>query len=79
MANVNSKYFFLLSICLALLACNPYKGFKGVNPKGMSNKTAPSQELKDDYKKASKKMKRQYKKEMRKRRNRMGSKPENTP
>lgn len=70
---------FCCLLLIVLFACNPYAGFKGVNKKGMSNGKAPSQELKEGYKKANKKMNKKYKKEMKKRQKRMGSRPENTP
>ena len=61
-------FFFILS----LLACNPYKGFKGVDKKGMGN-TLPSQQVKQGYEKSTKKQARAYKREMRKRAKRMGT------
>ncbi len=75
---VNSKrnIVFTLTLLLFCFACNPYKGSKGVNPKGMKVNKAPSQELKEDYKKASKKMQRKYKRSMKKRLKRMGTKPD---
>lgn len=65
--------FFVLFSLLFTLACNPYKGFKGVNKKGMKNNTTPSEELYDGHKKSGKRMKRQYKREMKKRKKRMGT------
>jgi len=64
--------------CLLLLfigtntACNPYKGFSGVNSKGMKVNKAPSQKLDEDYKKQEKKMKRRYERETKKRERQRG-------
>ena len=55
-------------------ACNPYKGFKGVNPKGMKKNKLPSTELREDHKASEKKMLRKYRRELKKRKNKMGSK-----
>ncbi len=63
-------YFILFSF---LVACNPYKGFKGVDDKGMSNGKLPSQEVKAGYEKSIKKQKRSYKREMKKRAKRLGT------
>ena len=62
-------------LCLLLfVACGgPYKGFKGVTDKGMKTSVTPSQELRDDYDKMSKKMQRKYKKEMKQRAKRLGT------
>ncbi|MBD98737.1 MAG: hypothetical protein CMO34_02755 [Verrucomicrobia bacterium] len=69
-----SKSFFLLTCLFLLFGCsNPYKGFKGVETKGMKKKKLPSQQLRDDYDKASKKMVRAYKKEQKKTKRRLGS------
>ncbi|MEQ8909674.1 MAG: hypothetical protein RIC95_10810 [Vicingaceae bacterium] len=81
MGNAKSAYQLAI-LCLLFsfcLACNPYAGFKGVNKKGMSNNKAPSQELKEDYKKSTKRMNRKYKREMKRRKKRMGSQPKKTP
>lgn len=67
-----SVIVILFSI-ITLSACNPYKGFKGVNKKGMKYNTTPSEELYDNQKKSSKRMQRQYDREMKKRRKRMGT------
>ena len=68
------KPHFLFYCLILLFACgNPYKGFKGVETKGMKKKKPPSQQLKDDYDKASRKMVRAYKKEQKKTKKRLGS------
>lgn len=72
----NRNITLSLLLLLFCLACNPYKGSKGLNPKGMKANKAPSQELKEDYKKATKRMNRKYKRSMKKRLKRMGTKPE---
>ena len=64
-------FYFLLFV--SLLGCNPYKGFKGVDDKGMSNGKLPSQEVKSGYEKSIKKQKRAYKREMKKRAKRLGT------
>lgn len=63
----------LFFLTVAFLSCNPYKGFKGVDKKGMSNNKLPSQEVKDGYEKSVKKQKRSYKREMKKRAKRLGT------
>lgn len=68
---MKSKVFLFLLVCL--MACNPYKGFKGVNKKGMKTNTTPSQELRDDYDARGKKAKRRYKREMKRRKKRLGT------
>lgn len=65
--------FFVFLSLLFTLACNPYKGFTGVNKKGMKNNTTPSEELYDGHKKSTKRMQRKYDREMKKRRKRMGT------
>jgi len=69
------KQILLFSTLLILFwACsNPYKGFKGVNPKGMKNNKLPSTELREGHKKSEKKMKRKYRREMKKRQKEMGN------
>ncbi len=64
----------LICISLLLLACNPYKGFKGVEKKGMKKRKTPSQELRDDYEKLGKKSQRAYKKEMKRKHKKLGTK-----
>lgn len=66
---------FTLLIGLFLLAAcgNPYKGFSGIEKKGMKKNKPPSQQLRDDYDKAGKKMKRAYKKEQKRVKKRLGS------
>lgn len=69
-----SKNLFILSIaCLCLLACNPYRGFRGVDKKGMKRGKLPSQELKGDYDKLNKKAQRKYRREMKKNHKRLGT------
>ena len=70
--NMKSRILYSLIIIL-LAACNPYKGFKGVEKKGMKTGKPPSQEIRDDYKKTSKKSEKNYKKEMKKRKRRLGT------
>jgi hypothetical protein len=70
----NKVVVLVLFSLLFTVACNPYKGFKGVNKKGMKYNSTPSEELYDNQKKSSKRMNRQYKREMKKRRKRMGTK-----
>lgn len=67
---------FIILISISISACNPYKGFTGVTPKGMKKSTLPSQEVRNDYKRSEKKMKRQYKREMKRRTKKMGSTPQ---
>jgi hypothetical protein len=62
-------------LLIMLFSCgNPYKGFHGVDDKGMKTNKPPSVEIREDYDKQSKKMKRQYKREMKRRKRRLGSK-----
>ena len=65
------RILFILIIVFA--GCNPYKGFTGVNPKGMKKNKLPSTELREDYDKKQKKMSRKYQKEMKKRTKEMGT------
>ncbi len=67
------KTFLFICIALILNACGPYRGFKGVNKKGMKNNEMPSETIRKDYKKSEKKMKRQYKRETKKRAKRLGT------
>ena len=56
-----------------LFSCgNPYKGFKGVDKKGMSVRKTPSQELKEDMKKSEKRMQRRYKRDMKRKKKKLG-------
>jgi len=64
---------FYVAALVALSSCGPYRGFKGVNDKGMKNNEMPSERVRDDYKKSEKKMQRQYNREMRKRAKRLGT------
>lgn len=57
----------LVGVLMALISCNPYKGFKGVDPKGMGNKP-PSVRIADDMKKDQKKSNRKMKREMKRKR-----------
>jgi hypothetical protein len=70
------RNLLLILITTLIIACNPYKGFKGVDKKGMKTSITPSQEIRDSYDSKSKKMKRRYKKEMKRRRKRLGTQPE---
>ena len=63
----------IIITALLLSACGPYRGFKGVNDKGMKNNEMPSERVRKDYKKSEKKMQRQYNREMRKRAKRLGT------
>lgn len=67
---------FVLFALMFTVSCNPYKGFKGVNKKGMKYNTTPSEELYDNQKKSTKRMQRKYDREMKKRRKRMGTEME---
>ncbi len=66
-------------LSLLLSACNPYRGFHGVDKKGMKKNKLPSQEIKEDYDKMSKKAKRAYKKEVKRRKKRLGTKETSIP
>lgn len=66
------KPLLYLTCLIIIFSCNPYKGFKGVNPKGMSKSKAPSQQLKDDMAKSDKKMKKRYDKEMKRKKRKYG-------
>ena len=64
---------FSLLLVMALASCyNPYKGFDGVDDKGMG-RTPPSLELSDSKVKSQKKAQKRYKKMMKKRRKEMGT------
>ena len=67
------KLALYIGILLFLTACGPYRGFKGVDKKGMKNNELPSQTIRKDYKHSEKKMKRQYKREMKKKAKRLGT------
>ena len=60
--------------CISLLCgCyNPYKGFDGVDDKGMG-RTPPSMQISDDYKKQQKKQNRRNKRVMKKRKRELGT------
>ena len=68
-----------LLILIVAASCNPYKGFRGVDKKGMKKNKPPSQELREDYEKMNKKSSRAYKREARKRKKRLGTKESSTP
>lgn len=67
------QLIIFISTILLFLSCGPYRGFKGVNDKGMKNNEMPSERVRDDYRKKEKKMQRQYNTEMRKRAKRLGT------
>ncbi len=68
-----AHFVALLTLLMVMVSCNnPYKGFKGVNKKGMSTRKTPSQELKEDYEDAGKKMQRRYKREMKRKKKKYG-------
>lgn len=69
------KLLSTLLIAILLTACGPYRGFKGVNKKGMKTRKTPSQEIRDGYEQASKRMKRKYRREMKRKQKKMGTKP----
>jgi len=69
---IKSPLFIFLSVLL-LSACGPYRGFTGVNDKGMKKNEMPSERVRKDYKKSERKMQRQYNREMRKRAKRLGT------
>lgn len=76
----NKKVVGLLMVLLLLIsACNPYRGFKGVDKKGMKKNKLPSQELRQDYEKMNKRARRAYKKETKQRKKRLGTKESSTP
>ncbi len=60
------------SLLLVLVSCNPYKGFSGVDPKGMGKKP-PSVRIADDMKKSQKKGNRKIKREMKRKQKRYGA------
>jgi uncharacterized protein YxeA len=66
------KYSLLLILSLILIGCNPYKGFTGVDPKGMGRKP-PSVKISDDIQKSQKKGNRKMKREMKKKRKKYGA------
>jgi len=61
-----------IAIASLLFSCSPYKGFKGVDKKGMGRKP-PSVEVSDGYQKDQKKGKRKYKREMKRKRREYGA------
>lgn len=67
------KLIFFVATLFLFSSCGPYRGFKGVNDKGMKNNEMPSERVRKDYKKSEKKMQRQYNREMRKRAKRLGT------
>lgn len=63
----------LLLLIFSLSSCyNPYKGFDGIDDKGM-DRTPPSMKLSESYDKEQKKMDRKLRKMMKKRRKVMGT------
>lgn len=62
------KYSLIIgSLLIVLAGCNPYKGFSGVDPKGMGKKP-PSVRIADDMQKSQKKGNRKMKREMKRKR-----------
>ncbi len=68
------KVLSITLFLLTLISCNPYKGFSGVDDKGMGRKP-PSVEMTESFEKSQKKSNRHFKKEMRKRKKKFGSEP----
>lgn len=70
---MNLKLLLLIFGSSLLVACyNPYKGFDGVDDKGMG-RTPPSLQISKDYKKQQKKQNRRNKKLMKKRKQELGT------
>lgn len=69
---MKTKCIYIIVIIL-FASCGPYRGFKGVSPKGMKNNEMPSESVRKDYRKSERKMQRQYNREMRKRAKRLGT------
>lgn len=63
----NKAIGFLIVGFISISGCNPYKGFKGVDKKGMGRKP-PSVEVVNGYEKDQKKGNRKMKREMKRRR-----------
>ena len=71
---IKNKFIICLLFCgFFAFSCNPYKGFEGVNPKGMKKNESPSVKLREEHKKSEKKMQRKYRREMKKRKRKMGN------
>tara|TARA_R110002049_G_scaffold216946_3_gene388378 strand:+ start:557 stop:772 length:216 start_codon:yes stop_codon:yes gene_type:complete len=67
------KYSLIFgSLLIVLVSCNPYKGFSGVDPKGMGKKP-PSVRIADDMQKSQKKSNRRAKREMKRKRKLYGA------
>lgn len=67
------KPSLFLLLLFGLVSCyNPYKGFDGVDDKGMG-RTPPSMKLSKSYDKKQKRMERKHRKMMKKRRREMGT------
>lgn len=67
---IRVSFLFLL---IFLLSCyNPYKGFKGIDDKGMG-KTPPSMKLSKSYERKQKRMERRHRKMMKERRKTLGT------
>jgi len=64
--------FLFIAFLISMASCNPYKGFKGVDDKGMGRK-APSIEMTESFEKVNKKNNRKMKRKMKKRQKRMGA------
>jgi|GEM_PF-1595740 len=76
---IKSLYTLFILFSLILGSCNPYKGFKGVDKKGMKKNKPPSQELREDYEKMNKRSSKAYKKEQKRRKKRLGTNESSTP
>lgn len=73
---LNKKVFRLVILSifsLVLIACNPYRAFKGVDTSEIRGGNSPSQKIHKAHKKQEKKATKRYNKEMKKRKKRMGS------
>ena len=67
------KQLFIFILALPFTACyNPYKGFDGIDDKGMG-RTPPSMEMSKDYKRKEKRMQRRNKRIMKKRKQELGT------
>lgn len=73
------RFFGLCLLITFLLACNPYKGFHGVDKKGMKKNKLPSQELRKDVERQNRKARKAYKKEQKRLKKRLGTKETSVP
>ena len=75
------QFAFVLMAVLAIASCkpNPYKGFSGIEKKGMKRNKTPSQELREDYDKLNKRAARALKKKAKKDKKRLGTDEGKTP